>query len=171
MEEHDEHTFLCGYQRTRGYGSTSRPQSSTRRYTSVVRHQVEPTDTLQGLVLRYNTSMTEIKRLNRLWSNESLYLKPFINIPIYEINASSSEASSRTESPSLRTIEEHNNVESVEDIFKRIDSNIKKTTSNVRRLEKNSSADWNMQRAEQQMAKKTAHRYSLNSMSGYQTPT
>uniref|UniRef100_F1LEW0 LysM and peptidoglycan-binding domain-containing protein 2 n=2 Tax=Ascaris TaxID=6251 RepID=F1LEW0_ASCSU len=170
MEENDEHTFLCGYQRARGYGSTSRPQTSTRRYSSIIRHQVEPTDTLQGLVLRYNTSMSEIKRLNRLWSNESLYLKPYINIPIYEDKPTSSETNSRTESPSLKAIEEHTSTESVQDIFRRIDSNIKKTTSKVKRLE-NSNAGWNVESADPSTGNNTTHRHSLNSMSGYQSST
>lgn len=93
---------------------------------------------LREWYLSYGTlcfQMSEIKRLNRLWSNESLYLKPYINIPIYEDKPTSSETNSRTESPSLKAIEEHTSTESVQDIFRRIDSNIKKTTSKVKRLE------------------------------------
>uniref|UniRef100_A0A914RFC0 LysM domain-containing protein n=1 Tax=Parascaris equorum TaxID=6256 RepID=A0A914RFC0_PAREQ len=59
-----------------------------------------------------STQMSEIKRLNRLWSNESLYLKPYINIPIYEDKPASSGTNSRTESPSLRAIEERTSTES-----------------------------------------------------------
>ncbi|VDK42319.1 unnamed protein product [Anisakis simplex] len=159
-EEHDEHTFLCGYQRARGYGSTARPQNSTHRYKSIIRHQVEPSDTLQGLVLRYNTSMTEIKRLNRLWSNESLYLMEYVNIPIYEaepiasdsvninscVEMDSSQKKIRSQSSSSSSAlffgakslddrqQQHNQgtmneeiTESVQELFKRIDSNIDKT--------------------------------------------
>ena len=58
MEEHDERTFLCGYQNSRGYGSTSCLQTCKKRYRTVVRHKVEPSDTLRGIVLKYNTSVS-----------------------------------------------------------------------------------------------------------------
>lgn len=58
MDGQDEHTFLCSYQQTRRYGSLSNPPLPSNTYRTVIRHLVKPTDTLQGLVLHYNTSVS-----------------------------------------------------------------------------------------------------------------
>ncbi|VDN19083.1 unnamed protein product [Gongylonema pulchrum] len=135
----DEHTFLCGYQRTRGYGSLANPHASTRAYQTIIRHQVEPTDTLQGLVLKYNTSMSEIKRLNRLWSNESLHLKESIDIPIYDVRWQNASSRPFRGDWSGGESTEKGSAESVQDIFRRIDTNIRNTTTIVHKLSKNSA--------------------------------
>ncbi|VDM91424.1 unnamed protein product [Litomosoides sigmodontis] len=117
MEGQDERTFLCGYQRTRGYGSLS------------------------------NLQMSEIKRLNRLWSNESLYLKEYVEIPIYDEILEKDHASTISKNiKNNRRYEESKksqNIEgeSLQDIFKRIDMNIRKTTCCVHKLTENSTAD------------------------------
>uniref|UniRef100_A0A914VSS6 LysM domain-containing protein n=1 Tax=Plectus sambesii TaxID=2011161 RepID=A0A914VSS6_9BILA len=153
MEE-DETTFLCGFQRARRYGSTATPQQTRPRYTSVIRHQVLPSDTLQGLALKYGSSMMEIKRANKLWSNESLYLKDFLLIPV--LNSSETASTSdkggssvnggcspsptgSTRSQSVETSE--STVESMNDLFSRIDRTIKTTAKNVKRLERESTLD------------------------------
>ncbi|KAL3997775.1 LysM domain family protein [Acanthocheilonema viteae] len=147
MEGQDERTFLCGYQRTRGYGSLSNLHVSAKSYRTTIQHQIKPNDTLQGLVLKYNTSMSEVKRLNRLWSNESLHLKEYIEIPIYDEIFEKSHASYKpTNLKNYRCYEESKksqdiNGESLQDIFKRIDMNIKKTTFNVHKLTENSTVD------------------------------
>ncbi|EFO28271.2 LysM domain-containing protein [Loa loa] len=148
MEGQDERTFLCGYQRTRGYGSLSNLHISAKTYRTVIQHQIKPNDTLQGLVLKYNTSMSEIKRLNRLWSNESFYLKEYVEIPIYDEMFERGRAMDRPmnvkndrcceESKKSQDIDE----ESLQDIFQRIDKNIRKTTNSVNKLTENSTADF-----------------------------
>lgn len=85
MAERDEYTFLCGYQKIRRYGSTddlNSPPSTLRSYTRLVLHKLEPTDTLQSLELKYNSCVFEIKRVNRLWSNDSLHCKTHVNVPV-----------------------------------------------------------------------------------------
>ncbi|KAM3722082.1 LysM and putative peptidoglycan-binding domain-containing protein [Dirofilaria immitis] len=142
MEGQDERTFLCSYQRTRGYGSLLNPHVSTKTYRMVIQHQIRPNDTLQGLVLKYNTSMSEIKRLNRLWSNESLYLKEYVEIPIYDeileedcmLDKCTNVKNNHEESMKSQDIDE----ESLQDIFKRIDMNIRKTTNRVHKLTESS---------------------------------
>uniref|UniRef100_A0A8R1TLY7 LysM domain-containing protein n=1 Tax=Onchocerca volvulus TaxID=6282 RepID=A0A8R1TLY7_ONCVO len=134
---------LC-YQRTRGYGSLSNPHVPTKTYRTIIQHQIGPNDTLQGLVLKYNTSMSEIKRLNRLWSNESFYLKEYVEIPIYDeildgdyiSDRSINVKNNRGESIKSQDIDG----ESLQDIFKRIDMNIRKTTKSVHKLTENSTA-------------------------------
>uniref|UniRef100_A0A0R3RXH5 LysM domain-containing protein n=1 Tax=Elaeophora elaphi TaxID=1147741 RepID=A0A0R3RXH5_9BILA len=147
MDGQDERTFLCGYQRTRGYGSLSNLHVSMKTYRAIIQHQIRPNDTLQGLVLKYNTSMSEIKRLNRLWSNESLYLKEYVKIPIYdEILEKGHSSDGSTNVKNDRCCKESKKFqdidgESVQDIFKRIDMNIRKTTCSVHKLTENSTAD------------------------------
>lgn len=89
--------------------------------------------------------MSEIKRLNRLWSNESLYLKEYIEIPIYDEALEKGRTSDRsTNVRNDRCYEEskksqHIDGESLQDIFKRIDMNIRKTTNSVHKLTENST--------------------------------
>lgn len=81
--------------------------------------------------------MTEVKRMNRLWSNESLFLKDFIDVPIYDSNETVNNAiCSRNGSHVIKDTDEPI-TESVEELFKRIDQSIKATTRNVKKLEKN----------------------------------
>lgn len=87
--------------------------------------------------------MSEIKRLNRLWSNESLYLKEYVEIPIYDEMFEESHASSKfTNVKNNQCYEgskksEDIDEESLQDIFKRIDMNIRKTTYRVHKLTEN----------------------------------
>nr|2DJP_A Chain A, Hypothetical protein SB145 [Homo sapiens] len=45
-------------------------------------HQLEPGDTLAGLALKYGVTMEQIKRANRLYTNDSIFLKKTLYIPI-----------------------------------------------------------------------------------------
>lgn len=169
MEEDDERTFLCGYQNSPGYGSTSCLQTRKKNYCTVVRHKVEPTDTLRGIVLKYNTSMTELKRMNRLWSNESLFLKEFVDVPIYDNNSEAAESSTYNYDRSHVMKQREQPVpESVEELFKRIDLTIKTTSKNVKKLEKNMSMEWD--RFENSTQQKRP-RHSINAVTGYQPST
>ncbi|XP_077320230.1 lysM and putative peptidoglycan-binding domain-containing protein 1 [Lithobates pipiens] len=67
--------------RTRSYGSLVQSQYSPARVRRV-EHLVEPGDTLQGLALRYGVTMEQIKRANRLYTNDSIFLKKHLSIPI-----------------------------------------------------------------------------------------
>ncbi|XP_075937359.1 lysM and putative peptidoglycan-binding domain-containing protein 1 [Anarhichas minor] len=67
--------------RTRSYGSLVRsPLSPVRQ--RLVEHNIQPEDTLQGLSLKYGVSMELIKRANRLYTNESIFLKKSLWIPV-----------------------------------------------------------------------------------------
>ncbi|XP_067878743.1 lysM and putative peptidoglycan-binding domain-containing protein 1 [Heterodontus francisci] len=64
--------------RSRSYGSTARGTAIGQRH---LEHRPRPGDTLQGLALRYGVSTEQIKRANRLYTNDSIFLKESIRIP------------------------------------------------------------------------------------------
>ncbi|XP_066157394.1 lysM and putative peptidoglycan-binding domain-containing protein 2-like isoform X1 [Euwallacea fornicatus] len=61
------------------YGSTSSKHST--RNESYFKHFVSNTDTLQGIALRYNATIEQIRRANKLWASDSLFLREFLLIP------------------------------------------------------------------------------------------
>ncbi|XP_036395338.1 lysM and putative peptidoglycan-binding domain-containing protein 1 [Megalops cyprinoides] len=67
--------------RTKSYGSLVRsPLSPVRQ--GRIEHDVQPGETLQGLALKYGVSMEQIKRANRLYTNDSIFLKKSLSIPV-----------------------------------------------------------------------------------------
>ncbi|KAL1772156.1 hypothetical protein HispidOSU_007880 [Sigmodon hispidus] len=67
--------------RTRSYGSLVQSSCSPVRERRL-EHQLEPGDTLAGLALKYGVTMEQIKRTNRLYTNDSIFLKKTLYIPI-----------------------------------------------------------------------------------------
>ncbi|KAM9294227.1 lysM and putative peptidoglycan-binding domain-containing protein 1 [Gastrophryne carolinensis] len=67
--------------RTRSYGSLVQSPYSPARIRKLD-HLVQPGDTLQGLALKYGVTMEQIKRANRLYTNDSIFLKKFLSIPV-----------------------------------------------------------------------------------------
>ncbi|XP_069796334.1 lysM and putative peptidoglycan-binding domain-containing protein 1 isoform X2 [Narcine bancroftii] len=64
--------------RSRSYGSTARlPTSPGRRQE----HRLRPGDTLAGLALHYGVNTEQIRRENRLHTNDSIFLKDVLWIP------------------------------------------------------------------------------------------
>lgn len=88
--------------------------------------------------------MSEVKRLNRLWSNESLYLRKYAEIPIYDDDLKKGSALVPTNvendlySKELKKCQDIDE-ESFQDIFRRIDMNIRKTKGSVHRLTESST--------------------------------
>ncbi|XP_039973790.1 lysM and putative peptidoglycan-binding domain-containing protein 1 [Xiphias gladius] len=67
--------------RTRSYGSLVRfPLSPVRQRR--IEHKIQPGETLPGLALKYGVSMEQIKRANRLYTNDSIFLKKSLSIPV-----------------------------------------------------------------------------------------
>lgn len=60
------------------YGSTC---NHVLRTGKTIKHLVQANDTLQGLALRYGVTMEDIKRENKLWTSDSLFLKTWLDIP------------------------------------------------------------------------------------------
>ncbi|XP_063001713.1 lysM and putative peptidoglycan-binding domain-containing protein 1 [Elgaria multicarinata webbii] len=67
--------------RTRSYGSLVKSVTSPARERRV-EHRLEPGDTLQGLAVRYGVTTEQIKRANRLYTNESIFFKKTLYIPV-----------------------------------------------------------------------------------------
>eukprot|EP00117_Sycon_ciliatum_P049466 scpid71407/ scgid35060/ LysM and putative peptidoglycan-binding domain-containing protein 1 len=64
----------CG---TAKAASVTRPKS-----TETIRHEICEGDTLQGLALRYGVSVELIRQENKLWTNDSMFLRPHLMIPL-----------------------------------------------------------------------------------------
>ncbi|KAM7421557.1 hypothetical protein PAMA_015612 [Pampus argenteus] len=65
--------------RARSYGSLVRSPLSPVRH---IEHNIQPGETLQGLALKYGVSMEQIKRANRMYTNDSIFLKKSLSIPV-----------------------------------------------------------------------------------------
>ncbi|KIH58518.1 hypothetical protein ANCDUO_11278 [Ancylostoma duodenale] len=156
VSQPDEHTFLCGYNKVRRYGTTQAPiDTLPKKY---ITYNVQPNDTLQGIALKNDCSVchylpdssqllmiSSIVRANKLWSMDALHLKTSIRIPIEcgsctpTSNTDRQILSSKAVQAAPEKKEEHPPQESVMDILSRIDATIKSTSSNVRKLEREST--------------------------------
>ncbi|XP_058503088.1 lysM and putative peptidoglycan-binding domain-containing protein 1 [Solea solea] len=67
--------------RTRSYGSLVRSPVSPAQQRRI-EHKLQPGETLQGLALKYGVTMEQIKRANRLYTNDSIFLKKSLSIPV-----------------------------------------------------------------------------------------
>ncbi|GMT28581.1 hypothetical protein PFISCL1PPCAC_19878 [Pristionchus fissidentatus] len=136
MDNHyaDETTFLTRHVHVRRYGTTLKACQSPQTHYSI--HHVESTDTLQGIALRYNTSVTELKRINKLWS-DVIILKTYLKVPSLQQTRCSETYEDCRARVSLTAARVE--PESVTDILSRIDGVIKTTATSVRKLERESS--------------------------------
>ncbi|XP_072321287.1 lysM and putative peptidoglycan-binding domain-containing protein 2 [Eucyclogobius newberryi] len=64
----------------RSYGSTASVSASLGE--KYVEHRVTDSDTLQGIALKYGVTMEQIKRANKLFNNDCIFLKSILNIPV-----------------------------------------------------------------------------------------
>ncbi|KRZ32245.1 Threonylcarbamoyladenosine tRNA methylthiotransferase [Trichinella pseudospiralis] len=144
----DETTFLCGLKKIPRYGTTSVPPN--RAVIKVIEYKVTPQDTLPGIALKFNSSVAEIKRLNRLWSQESFFLRETLSIPLFSQSSDESTAViSKDKQAAKQTVDqsfENGELEdlskiSVDDFFNKIDRTIQHSVMNVRRIEAKSSID------------------------------
>uniref|UniRef100_A0A5S6Q7Y8 LysM domain-containing protein n=1 Tax=Trichuris muris TaxID=70415 RepID=A0A5S6Q7Y8_TRIMR len=149
----DETTFLCGLKRIPRYGTTS--GCMNQHIAKLIRYRVHPCDTLPGIALKFNTSVCEIKRLNKLWSHESLALHDTLVIPLYkdfisqhaagidevEEGTSDSSNSGRRRSPGEAPLicGEGDDDVSAQNFFNRIDNSIKQSSADLIRLESRST--------------------------------
>lgn len=45
-------------------------------------HQLADGDTLEGLAIRYDVKVEELKRINAIWNSKELFLRDSIKIPV-----------------------------------------------------------------------------------------
>ncbi|XP_062265441.1 lysM and putative peptidoglycan-binding domain-containing protein 2 [Platichthys flesus] len=64
----------------RSYGSTASVTSSLGE--KYIEHRVSDSDTLQGIALKYGVTMEQVKRSNKLFSNDCIFLRNSLNIPV-----------------------------------------------------------------------------------------
>ncbi|XP_076025686.1 lysM and putative peptidoglycan-binding domain-containing protein 2 [Genypterus blacodes] len=64
----------------RSYGSTASVTASLGE--KFIEHRVTDSDTLQGIALRYGVTMEQIKRANKLFSNDCIFLRNSLSIPV-----------------------------------------------------------------------------------------
>lgn len=70
---------IIGSNRGSSYGTCVRSTNkSTAQYT---KHFLTKDDTLQGLALKYDCSTDEIRRINKLYSTDSIFLREYLLIP------------------------------------------------------------------------------------------
>lgn len=116
------------------YGSTS---NHLKRQEHYIKHKVSKTDTLQGLALKYGATTEQIRRANRLWANDSLFLRESLLIPVPFGSASSPSEVILNESPSSPSAVVNNNNNktdsdvSYNDFLVKIDCAIANTKSQV----------------------------------------
>jgi len=56
-------------------------------------HTLTPKDTLQGLSLKYNVKINDLKRANNLWTQDTLFIKKTLLIPIENSDGSNNSGS------------------------------------------------------------------------------
>ncbi|XP_014467420.1 PREDICTED: lysM and putative peptidoglycan-binding domain-containing protein 2 isoform X1 [Dinoponera quadriceps] len=128
------------------YGSTAKHMTRTE---SLVKHIVSSTDTLQGIALKYGVTTEQIRRVNRLWASDSLFLREHLLIPV----SADSPASACNDEPAVAS-EEHDvppnisspssisssidDESSVNDFLAKMDSSIASVKREVKRAQGNS---------------------------------
>lgn len=82
--ESEDAALSLGLARTkaRSYGSTGRARALGLGDPRPVQHRVRAGDTLAGLALKYGVSMEQIKRANKLFTNDCIFLKKTLSIPV-----------------------------------------------------------------------------------------
>jgi len=130
------------------YGSTS-SRCSTRN-ESYLKHIVNGTDTLQGLALKYGVTMEQIRRANRLFATDSLFLREHLLIPVQDGRSPLSPAgeASNTAQPedpqvtspssSQATSPSSYDDENLAEFLVKIDAAIANTKADVKKIHKKS---------------------------------
>ncbi|KAM9310978.1 lysM and putative peptidoglycan-binding domain-containing protein 2 [Gastrophryne carolinensis] len=92
--------------KTRSYGSTATVTAPwAERY---IEHPLSPGDTLQGIALKYGVTMEQIKRANKLFSTDCIFLRKSLNIPVPSEKSSLFNGLSLLDSPEYDFQEDSN---------------------------------------------------------------
>ncbi|CAH6875987.1 Lysmd2 [Phodopus roborovskii] len=93
--------------KTRSYGSTAsvRAPLGAGVIERHVEHRVRAGDTLQGIALKYGVTMEQIKRANKLFTNDCIFLKKTLNIPILSEKPFTFNGLNSIDSPEKETVD------------------------------------------------------------------
>ncbi|XP_044744493.1 lysM and putative peptidoglycan-binding domain-containing protein 2 [Coccinella septempunctata] len=121
------------------YGSTSSKLAT--KSENYIKHYVCNSDTLQGIALKYDVSIEQIRRANRLWTSDSLFLKEFLLIPVpldISMSAASTSTSSTPVSSPMQSQPSYEDEESIDKFLGKIDASIATTKEEVKKTQSNS---------------------------------
>ncbi|XP_005073781.1 lysM and putative peptidoglycan-binding domain-containing protein 2 isoform X2 [Mesocricetus auratus] len=93
--------------KTRSYGSTAsvRAPLGAGVIERHVEHRVCAGDTLQGIALKYGVTMEQIKRANKLFTNDCIFLKKTLSIPILSEKPFTFNGLNSVDSPEKETVD------------------------------------------------------------------
>nr|KAF7402146.1 hypothetical protein H0235_015482 [Vespula pensylvanica] len=117
----------------RKYGSTAKHMT---RAESLIKHIVVSTDTLQGIALKYGVTTEQIRRVNRLWASDSLFLREYLLIPVSTDSplASSVECAAYNDSECNST-QNANDESSADDFLAKMDTCIANVKKEIKRTQ------------------------------------
>ncbi|XP_045471593.1 lysM and putative peptidoglycan-binding domain-containing protein 2 [Harmonia axyridis] len=121
------------------YGSTSSKYAT--KSENYIKHYISNTDTLQGIALKYDVSIEQIRRANRLWTSDSLFLKEFLLIPVpldISMSAASASTSSTPVSSPMQSQPSYEDDDSIDNFLGKIDASIATTKEEVKKTQSNS---------------------------------
>ncbi|XP_050431522.1 lysM and putative peptidoglycan-binding domain-containing protein 2-like [Adelges cooleyi] len=116
----------------RKYGSIN-SKSNFLPNTHYVKHVVIETDTLQGLALKYGCTTEQIRKANRLFANDSLFLREHLYVPTGNTNGENGNCLNDKQmksSSSLSTLDEHC-LDDCNNFLNKIDSKIASARAQV----------------------------------------
>ncbi|KAK0178290.1 hypothetical protein PV328_002255 [Microctonus aethiopoides] len=147
MEERRSIRDTC--RKLKKYGSTSKHMI---RNDNLIKHIISKTDTLAGIALKYEVTTEQIRRINRLWASDSIFLREYLMVPVPKSSTVSSSnenndraASSSTEIdngqiPSATTVPSSMHDDSTIDNFlAKMDSSIATVKKEIQRAQGNSA--------------------------------
>ncbi|XP_057338347.1 lysM and putative peptidoglycan-binding domain-containing protein 2 [Microplitis mediator] len=131
------------------YGSTSK---RVIRNENLIKHIICKTDTLPGIALKYGTTTEQIRRINRLWASDSLFLRESLLVPApVQINSASTSSSCSNndgiaecnesdycQDPSANTVSSDED-SSINNFLARMDSSIASVKKDIQKTQGNSA--------------------------------
>ncbi|OAD61333.1 LysM and putative peptidoglycan-binding domain-containing protein 1 [Eufriesea mexicana] len=124
------------------YGSTAK---HVTRNEYLLKHTVSKTDTLQGIALKYGVTTEQIRRVNRLWASDSLFLREHLLIPINPESPLSLDNTEEIEHNVVQNVSSPSSVtssidddSSFNDFLAKMDSSIANAKREVKRTQGNS---------------------------------
>ncbi|KAF2892476.1 hypothetical protein ILUMI_13695 [Ignelater luminosus] len=124
------------------YGSTSKHVTRNQNF---IKHIVSSSDTLQGIALKYGVTMEQIRRSNRLWASDSLFLREYLIIPVSDdsnflTNTGETNSNNHSEVTSPSDLDED-----VSSFLVKIDNSIANTIKEVKKSQGNSEFASNLE--------------------------